>query len=363
MANSIDIKFMVEKSAGKGEDSEPVLFSNESTAITGVFDGMGGSGATLCNSDYGEGHSKAYVASRIIREAIDKHIHTQDLSKITSEVLKEICDTCLKSEMQKYPSEKSMLRSKIVREYPTTLTLIVSNEITDSINIDSYWAGDSRNFLWTKEGFYQISQDDLINGNDPLENLSNDSALSNCVCANIDFIINHKNIKIGKQPYVILSATDGCFGYLRTPMHFEQLLASTLQSSSNQEEWEKVMKDQIQETSGDDYSISLIARGFEDFNGLKMALGKRANRYAEAIDSLQERIEDLQNELKESEQKLKNTITSNWKDYKASYLMYLTSTVDNGNSEIPKKKLLKKVMDFLKRILSQISRNKKLKKC
>lgn len=329
---SINLQFMVEKSIGKGEDSEPILSTTESSAITGVFDGMGGSGASLCDSEYGKGHTKAYVASRIIREAIDKHINCKD-TKVDERILKEICVTRLNSEIQKFPTEKSLLRSKIVREYPTTFTLIVAKEDDRQTIIDSYWAGDSRNYLWTKDGFYQISKDDLENGNDPLDNLSNDSALSNCVCADKDFTIHHKEIIIGKQPYVIISATDGCFGYLKTPMHFEQLLASSLFFSKTLDEWEKKLKDTLQKISGDDFSLSLVARRFTDFNELSKEFGKKSNKLAGAIDSLQNQIENLQNKLIEAEDELKEAISTNWEEYKPSYLKYLeyTSYTDQSN--------------------------------
>lgn len=319
---SINLQFMVEKSIGKGEDSEPILFTTESSAITGVFDGMGGSGASLCDSEYGKGHTKAYVASRIIREAIDKHINCKE-TKIDERILKEICVTRLNSEIQKFPTEKSLLRSKIVREYPTTFTLIVAKEDDRQTIIDSYWAGDSRNYLWTKDGFYQISKDDLENGNDPLDNLSNDSALSNCVCADKDFTIHYKEIIIGKQPYVIISATDGCFGYLKTPMHFEQLLASSLFSSKTLEDWEKKLKDTLQKISGDDFSLSLIARGFLDFQELSKNLGKKSNKYAGRIDSFQNQIDDIKNKLIESEKELQIVIVDKWTEYKPLYFKYL----------------------------------------
>lgn len=323
---SINLQFMVEKSIGKGEDSEPILFTTESSAITGVFDGMGGSGASLCDSEYGKGHTKAYVASRIIREAIDKHIKSKD-PKVDESILKEKCVTRLNSEIQKFPTEKSLLRSKIVREYPTTFTLIATKEDDRQTIIDSYWAGDSRNYLWTKDGFYQISKDDLENGNDPLDNLSNDSALSNCVCADKDFTIHHKEIIIGKQPYVIISATDGCFGYLKTPMHFEQLLASSLFSSKTLEDWEKKLKDTLQKISGDDFSLSLIARGFLDFQELSKNLGKKSNKYAGKIDSFQNQIDDIKNKLIESEKELQIVIADKWTEYKPLYFKYLENAV------------------------------------
>lgn len=366
MTTSIQFKFMVEKSIGKGEDSDPILFSTESSAITGVYDGMGGSGASLCTSEFEGQHTKAYVASRIIREAIDNHVSNQ--RTIDSETLKRICVERLNREITNYPSPKSMLKSKLIRNYPTTFTLAVANHKKDNIIIDSYWAGDSRNYLWIKDGFYQITKDDLVNNNDPLDNLTSDSALSNCVCADNDFTINHIRLKINKQPYVILSATDGCFGYCRTPMHFEYLLASSLFSSNNQEDWERTMKEQIQEISGDDFSLSIIAKGFKDFIELKRLLGKESTQYVEKITIQQQRIEDLRKKLMESEVELQKTIECSWNSYKSSYCKYIdndSKSYDNEKtSDIAKKKpLLYRMLEKCASVKKRLNRKmwKKMK--
>ena len=329
MIENIQLQFMVEKIIGKGEDSDPILFSTESSAITGVFDGMGGSGASLCNSEFGESHTKAYVSSRIIRNAIFNHLNNQ--KDIDSEILKEICQNRLEAEKQKYPSAKSILRSKLVRDYPTTLALAIAKECYNDIEINSYWAGDSRNYLWMKDGFYQISQDDLVNNNDPLENLSNDSALSNCICTDQDFMINHLAVQIPKQPYILLSATDGCFGYFHTPMHFEHLLASSLFVAESCENWEQVLKENIREVTGDDFSLSLVAIGFEHFNDLKEMLGKETNKCLESILKLQKQVEGIQNRLVELGNELDATILTNWKEYQLEYCKYIPMVSKDTN--------------------------------
>lgn len=366
MAPIIQFKFMVEKSFGKGEDSEPILFSTESSAITGVYDGMGGSGASLCTSEFEGQHTKAYVASRIIREAIDNHITNQ--GTIDSHTLKRICVERLNREINDYPSPKSILKSKLLRNYPTTFTLAVANHKKGNIIIDSYWAGDSRNYLWIKNGFYQLTKDDLVNNNDPLDNLTSDSALSNCVCADNDFTINHIGVQIAKQPYLILSATDGCFGYCRTPMHFEDLLASSLFSSTDQEDWERTMKEQIQKISGDDFSLSIIAKGFKDFSELKRLLGKESTQYVERIAVQQQRIEDLRKKLMESEVDLQKTIECSWNSYKSSYCKYIDNdsksydikeTSDNPKKEPLPYRLLKKSNVFVNKLKRR--RGKKMK--
>jgi len=188
---------MVEKIDGHGEDSDPLCIMNEMTCAVGVFDGMGGSGASTCESKFGSGHTKAYVASRIVKEAVDKYLSqslcTPDLS---ANGIKECIHKCLQHEMEKYPPKtKTMLKSRMVRDYPTTMALSTIKKVENCWQIDSFWAGDSRNYLWQIDGLHQISNDDLDTDADPMENLRNDAPMSNCINASNDFKINHHCIK------------------------------------------------------------------------------------------------------------------------------------------------------------------------
>ena len=65
---------MKPKKIGLGEDSEPIFLNRDFFVAVGVLDGMGGAGGAECISDFGDSHTKAYVASRIIKEAIEKAI-------------------------------------------------------------------------------------------------------------------------------------------------------------------------------------------------------------------------------------------------------------------------------------------------
>lgn len=219
--NSISLKFMIEKREGHGEDSPALSLIKKNFCAVGVFDGMGGSGAAICKSEFEGDHTKAYVASRIILEAINNYMkNAKDVRDINSDGIKSTAHGRLEQEKSKYPTKASGLRSKLVRDYPTTLAITTALQNGDGTHtVNSYWAGDSRNYLWTPEGFYQISKDDLDTELDPLENLRNDGALSNCICADREFIINNKSITV-EGKFVILSATDGCFNYFATPMHF-----------------------------------------------------------------------------------------------------------------------------------------------
>ena len=64
-----------------------------------------------------------------------------------------------------------------------------------------------------------------------MTNLRQDSVISNAMSADTAFVINHHQMSL-PRPFLIIAATDGCFGYLPSPMHFEWLLLSTLRDAS-----------------------------------------------------------------------------------------------------------------------------------
>lgn len=269
--NYISISFMTEKVAGRGEDAPPLLLVNERCYTVGVFDGMGGSGATLCNSPFGEGHTKAYVASRLVKNAVEQYLKRLFFGMdIDTEELKNNIYENLQKQKDNYPDKtRTMLRSKILKDYPTTMAMINVTDMVKELKIDAFWAGDSRCYIWTSQGLYQISKDDLANNNDPMENLRNDAPMTNCISASNDFRINHKSLYITKEPIIFFCASDGCFAYYPTPMDFEFVLRNSLCMSQNKETWKEKLMKSIQEVTGDDTSLSLICMGFSSFDKVK----------------------------------------------------------------------------------------------
>ena len=332
----ISLKFMIEKREGHGEDSTPLSIVKNDFYAVGVFDGMGGSGAALCKSEYGDNHTKAYVASRIIQEAVNAYIdNVKSVNEITSEGIRFTARERLEQEKSNFPTKASGLRSKLVRDYPTTLAITTANKNEDDTHtVNSYWAGDSRNYLWTLDGFYQISKDDLDTELDPLDNLRNDGALSNCICADRDFFINTNSIKVDGK-FIILSATDGCFNYFATPMHFHEVLLTGLKISEDVSAWENFCKEEMSAVTGDDLSLSLLAIGFNDFNDLKSSFAQSELKCINEINNAQNKIKTLSKDLEEAKTSLENLIQAEWKEYKTSYLKYLNSEdTTNVESEV-----------------------------
>lgn len=329
---SISLKIWTEKVEGHGEDAPPLLIVKGKACAVGVFDGMGGSGAALCESDFGESYTKAYVASRIVASSMDtflnNHLPTDDVSV---EDMKAVVKRRLDEEQKNYPPQtKSSLRSKLVRDYPTTLAIVTLQEQKNTLQIDSYWAGDSRCYLWTYEGVFQISKDDLEEDNDPMDNLRNDAAISNCICGDRNFQINHKQIDLKKQPIMIICATDGCFGYYQTPMHFEYILKRSLQEAKDKSDWQERVEKRIQKVTGDDASLALIGIGFDTFKQVKSMASKQIKGF-DKIREHESKIKKLKTELEKEKELYIHSIESGWEKYKKQYMMHIIEE-NNGDA-------------------------------
>lgn len=329
----ITLCFITEKKVEHGEDAPPILIVNGNKCAVGVFDGMGGAGAATCKSDLGENRTKAYVASRIVADAmhvyLDTHLGTDDVSE---EDMKVVIQKRLKKEQESFPPEtKSILRSKLVRDYPTTMAMVTIRDKGKIWQVDSYWAGDSHCYLWTKDGFFQISKDDLEDNNDPLENLHNDSPISNCICVDRDFTIHQNPIELKKEPVIILCATDGCFGYYQTPMHFEYVLKSCLQRAKNEKEWEQMIIDEVSKVTGDDCSLSLIAKGYSSFDELKKSMKLSSVVGFPQLVEQEQTIAWAEQELAKEKEKYEHNIITGWNSYKQNYMKFINNE-DNGNA-------------------------------
>lgn len=333
-----NISFKCDKREGLGEDSTPLILSDTEKGLyaIGVFDGLGGSGSTMCDSDEGK-HTMAYIASRIVKESSENFLHNSSLEEITAERLKQDLQSRLTQEKDHYPTRKSILKNKMHRDYPTTLAVVTATHKEAGYEITSYWAGDSRNYLWTKDGFCQISLDDLQGKLDPQQNLSCDAEMLNCVCADRDFSINSRSFNL-QEPFVILSATDGCFGYLPTIMHFHYIILEGLRTSNNLEEWKQYIIGKLKVKTGDDMSLALMAFGFDNFQGLKNYYSATTVRGLEEILKLEETIEGTKGKLQKEEEVLAKSIQEGWHLYKPIYMSRIDDTKPSDIKNVSEKK-------------------------
>lgn len=315
------IALYTEKKDGLGEDSTPLIYRSSNTLCVGVFDGMGGAGATEYPTLTIGNKTGAYLSSRIVRAVcfdwLDKN------GKIDIWGLKEEISRYFNYMLSIWDIKPSGLRSNFVRVLPTTLAIVEASRNGSRTEVSSYWAGDSRNYVLLASGLKQLSCDDLRQPKDPLENLRSDDALSNCICQDKPFEINIKRISFN-EPIIILSATDGCFGYLLTPMHFEFILLDCLMKSSNCTEWSETIRKTLSPISSDDFTIGLqIVEG--DFNYWQNLLQVRYEFLKESvikpIEQMKSSYENAKQECAMWEQNLYNRITESWHQYKDEFML------------------------------------------
>ena len=263
-----------ERVKGAGEDAFALQYSESktSTGYIAVFDGCGGMGAQKYQK--AKNQSGARLAANVAADIIDRfyaspedgfHFDGRDAERL---------ETRLKAGLQAVKqaiSEQGAFKigGDLFRELPTTVSLIVSKMASDgNVYCEYLWAGDSRGFLLDQEGICQITEDDLESDEDAYSNLHNDARLSNVVNADRSFILHEKTIKL-TPPVMLITATDGCFGYLRTPMHFQHLILNTLMRSTNEKAWEQNLIAELDKVAGDDCAIVISIYGCGNFEECK----------------------------------------------------------------------------------------------
>lgn len=306
----IDTAFIIEKEkvANNGEDSFSLCIGKNSAYI-GVFDGCGGSGFRLCR-----GFSKkteAYMASRFASGALldwflkfGDSTDLNDSDKLNS--IKEYLDKCF-SLTSIYNHQSSKIGGSLVRDFPTTAAIALIN---NNLILDAIWAGDSRVYLLNHSGLSQISVDD-VNETDAYSNLFDDSVLNNVLSADGSYVLNHKKINLA-GPSIIITATDGCFGYFPSPMEFEFVLVDSLMKSNSINSLKESINMYIQQVTGDDYSMGVLSIGFNSFDNIQAAMNDRYSK-------LKSNYIDVINNGNESDNDIRYNL---WLTYKRDYEKY-----------------------------------------
>lgn len=275
--NDIDFMSMIseEMISDHGEDSFCCALREE-TALIGVFDGCGGLGATTYPRL--KNHTGAYLASRTVSGAIYNWFDNCDKKQENDEefvaVIKDYI-TQYYEKISNYIDTNSKIRGSMVRDLPTTLAIGYLEKKNDNILLHVIWCGDSRIYLLDQRGLAQLTRDDVQSKN-ALSNLSDDGALTNVISMDGKYMLHH-NVMTINAPTLIFAATDGCFGYVPSPMNFEYLILESICMSSCVNEFESILKKKLAEITGDDFSFNLISLGYKNYNDLKHQVKVRFN--------------------------------------------------------------------------------------
>ena len=305
------IRFCEAKIPDNGEDADWISI-NEQAVMAGTFDGAGGSGAKR----YQRMRLKtgAYVGARVIAGATktwfekicsERLLHSDQAAPLLKTYFTHALEICKREGATQ--SSSTGLKSKLAKEFPSTAAVAVCTAGRDKVRASFYWAGDSRGYILDRNGLAQITKDDLDDV-DAMENLSADGVMTNIVTSSKDFQIHSKTIDLW-MPCIVFTASDGCFGYLSTPMEFEYVLLETLLNADSLEEWENNLKERLGQFAEDDYTMDAILLGFGSFQNLKKTIIDRANHLFRAY------ISKLSGISTEEKRML-------WETYKENYYRY-----------------------------------------
>lgn len=279
--------FQKEIKSGFCEDAPPV--ATDRYAI--VCDGLGGAGHTKHSLPDEENpgtvteRTSAYLGSRIVAERVERFFaeHWEEWAgpEQTPEIgvyagqLKEELDRAIQDCVEKMRIRIPV--GKTIKIFPTTLASAVFLPCEDGLRVAAIWAGDSRVYLLTpSKGLRLLSLDDADGA---AESMNSGTVMTNCVYAG-SFFLNYCVYTL-REPGLVFCCSDGCFDYLRSPLHLEWLLLHTIQNMPQEEGRQpgeilgESIRDGIYQTIRDDTTMAGLCVGLPSIASLQEAFRTR----------------------------------------------------------------------------------------
>jgi len=259
----------------EGEDSF-ALRSDEQGAFLCVTDGCGGLGSRRYENL--SGRTGAFLASRLAAKAFAAWAEERQPSPERLEEAQILCHE-LEGDLfhrlkgfadENCVQEKSRITGSMQRVLPTTLCAFTCFGQRSGF----WWAGDSRGYVMDADGLRQYTRDHVRGETDPFETLYRDAPLSNLLSADRAGRIQHRMVDVSK-PGIVLTATDGVYSSLPTPMEVEMLLLDTLRLSTSYQEWERKLLGRIARNAQDDATLLIMPVHVSGFAQLKDLLMPR----------------------------------------------------------------------------------------
>ncbi|MGH3240617.1 MAG: hypothetical protein ACRDNL_09555 [Spirillospora sp.] len=268
-----------ERRTGAGEDAEPLLMHHRpmGTGLIAVFDGSGGSGAAIAHDSVaGAPRTGAWVGSRLARAASETWFGETATAREQDADTTALHDRLTRSFAAMRPTRPTRLVGGIRRELPTTMAALRYRRRRGTLECQALWAGDSRAYLLTPGTGLQALTRDHTDEADALEQLLQDPPMTNVICADRPFRVDRADGEV-PLPCVLVCATDGFFGYVDTPAHFECHLLRELRDARDAADWADLLRARVTGYTADDASLSLVAIGYRDFEHLQGAFSHRTD--------------------------------------------------------------------------------------
>lgn len=303
----------------QGEDSHTAQ-TDVLGGVLCVADGCGGIGSRRYEKL--DGHTEAYMASRLVTQTTQAWVAAMDGKALPATAAEaqiyatELAQTLCRKLTTFHEQHRNTCGAHVImrglqRTLPSTLcAALIDAREPDRLSTVFFWAGDSRGYMLTPNGLMQCTADHVSGHADAMENLYRDARLSNMVNADGDFHIDAFGLTLPK-PCVVITATDGSFGYLPTPMEFELLLLTTLEASADLESWQRKLSKALGRYASDDSTLALAFFGVESFSQLRDEFAaRRAQLQARYITPVRRRKQSI------------DYARGLWEEYRQTYERY-----------------------------------------
>ena len=294
----------------KCEDALCYSFEDADFHFAGVFDGCGGLGSKRYEKVGNK--TGAFISSQTCASVFYDEMKSAKRNTAINDAfvdhLKSCFLTALGNREKKY-GQRGGLVGTMVRTLPCTGSMVVVSQAQDTdklLQLDIIHAGDSRVYIMRpNEGLQQLTRDELVGNPDALRNLYVSAPMTNVINIDKDFTLTHLSYRI-EPPFAVLCASDGIFGYVKTPMHFEKLILDALEASDTFDSMEQAFLKRIKAIAADDATAVMPFYGWDSLNQIKKAFARRHHFLSGLCRSIEEDMTD-------------ETIHSAWDQFKTGY--------------------------------------------
>ncbi len=160
----------------KGEDAEPIAYTNADQTLLMVADGLGGAGNAMVNLPGGESTTEAYLAAHGLRQKLfdllmknEIRLESNKANGLAVWVQENVVKPLMKSLTELYPRTDISLKGSIRKSFPTTLNMAIIVNEGSVRRVNVVWAGDSICVVMSRDNIWTNFQADA--GDAPMRDL------------------------------------------------------------------------------------------------------------------------------------------------------------------------------------------------
>lgn len=290
----------------QGEDAYCYDFTDAGLHAQAVFDGCGGAGAWRYPEYYDR--TGAFVAAQTMARSFPEWLAALKGELPEPPALAESFRAAAKDALTELKQNAAPMgvSGTLVKAFPTTASVALMRPAAEGLELTVLNSGDSRVYFLTPDrGLVQLTKDDSRGHPDPMESLKESAPLSDMLNADKPFEVKAMRLTL-PMPCAVLCASDGMFGFLRSPMDFEHLLLDELMRADSLSAFEKAVKAKIVAVTGDDSTCVMSFYGWGSLDAMKRSLAGRHRIVADLIAQMDAAAPDERDEV----------IHRLWADYK-----------------------------------------------